>query len=152
MKSIIITIATFGALTSSAGTQEPNEKPQSRRPAVVPTLTDVKYGPDDRNVMDVWLASSDTPAPVLVSIHGGAFRHGDKSVSNAVLRECIAARISVAAITYRFSTHTRFGVTRWLPRRPTQLEPEAIRPHCVLAEQARLRKSDPAPLCGEVEQ
>lgn len=103
MKTIIITIATFGVLTSSARAQEPDEKPQSRRPAVDPTLTDVKYGPDDRNVMDVWLASSDTPAPVLVSIHGGAFRHGDKSVSNAVLRECLAAGISVAAITYRFT-------------------------------------------------
>jgi len=39
----------------------------------------------------------------LVSIHGGAFRHGDKSVSASVLRECLASRISVVAITYRFS-------------------------------------------------
>jgi len=49
------------------------------------------------------LAESDRPTPVLVSIHGGAFRHGDKSVSSSVLRECLASGISVVAITYRFS-------------------------------------------------
>ena len=53
--------------------------------------------------MDVWLAKSDRPTPVLVSIHGGAFRHGDKSVSDGVLRKCLASGISVVAITYRFS-------------------------------------------------
>jgi acetyl esterase len=73
------------------------------RPAVPPTHSDVKYGPHERNVMDVWLAAADRPTPVVVSIHGGAFRHGDKSVSNVVLRESLASGISVVAITYRFS-------------------------------------------------
>jgi acetyl esterase/lipase len=53
--------------------------------------------------MDVWLPKFNNPTPVLVSIHGGAFRHGDKSVSNSVLRECLAAGIAVVAITYRFT-------------------------------------------------
>ncbi len=35
--------------------------------------------------MDVWLAKSDKPTPVLVSIHGGGFRDGNKSVSPDLL-------------------------------------------------------------------
>src|SRR5687767_14243164 len=68
-----------------------------------PTHADVKYGPYERNVMDVWLASSEKPTPVLVSIHGGGFGRGEKRVSPELLRGCREARISVAAITYRFS-------------------------------------------------
>lgn len=70
---------------------------------IPPTFTDVHYGPHARNVMDVWLAESDKPRPVLISIHGGGFRKGDKSVSSGVLRECLKSGISVVAITYRFS-------------------------------------------------
>jgi hypothetical protein len=74
-----------------------------RRPAVPPTHPDVKYGPHRRNVMDVWLAKSDKPTPVLVSIHGGGFRGGNKSVSGGILKECLESGISVVAITYRLS-------------------------------------------------
>ena len=76
---------------------------RSPGPAQPPTHRDVKYGPYDRNVMDVWLAESDKPTPVLVSIHGGGFRAGDKSVGGILLRECLESGISVVAITYRFS-------------------------------------------------
>jgi acetyl esterase/lipase len=76
---------------------------RSRQPAQPPTHRDVKYGPYDRNVMDVWLAESDKPTPVLVSIHGGGFRSGNKSVSGSLLRECLDSGISVVAITYRLS-------------------------------------------------
>jgi acetyl esterase/lipase len=53
--------------------------------------------------MDVWLAESDKPTPVLVSIHGGGFRGGNKSVSGDILKECLESGISVVAITYRLS-------------------------------------------------
>ena len=72
---------------------------QERRP----THENVKYGPHVRNVMDVWLARSDKPTPVLVSIHGGGFRGGNKSVSPDLLRRCLDSGISVVAITYRLS-------------------------------------------------
>lgn len=67
------------------------------------THADVKYGPYDRNVMDVWLAEANQPTPVLVSIHGGGFRGGNKSVDPGLLRECLDSGISVVAITYRLS-------------------------------------------------
>ncbi len=72
-------------------------------PVVAPTHANVSYGPYKRNVMDVWLARSDTPAPMLVSIHGGGFRGGNKKVSNRLLSACLASGISVAAITYRLT-------------------------------------------------
>jgi carboxylesterase type B len=87
-------------LASVADAQDVTKKKSSVPP---PTHTDVKYGTHDRHVMDVWLAESDKPTPVVVSIHGGAFRHGDKSVSSPVLRECLKSGISVVAITYRFT-------------------------------------------------
>lgn len=73
------------------------------RPPVAPTHRDLKYGPHRRNVMDVWLAKSDEPTPVLVSIHGGGFRGGNKSVSGGILKACLESGISVVAITYRLS-------------------------------------------------
>jgi acetyl esterase len=79
-------------------------QPRRVQELVQPTHADVKYGPHERNVMDVWLAKSDKPTPVLVSIHGGGFLGGNKSVSAGLLRQCLNAGISVVAITYRFSS------------------------------------------------
>ncbi|MGZ0174529.1 MAG: alpha/beta hydrolase fold domain-containing protein [Planctomycetales bacterium] len=76
------------------------QRVQNRIP---PTHANVKYGPFRRNVMDVWLAKSDKPTPVLVSIHGGGFRGGNKSVSDGILKESLDSGISVVAITYRLS-------------------------------------------------
>ena len=74
-----------------------------RGPAIPPTHADVKYGPYDRNVMDVWLAKSNRPTPVLVSIHGGGFRNGNKSVNGDLLKQALDSGISVVAITYRLT-------------------------------------------------
>ncbi len=80
-----------------------NQRGQNNQRRISPTHPDVKYGPHERHVMDVWLAKSDKPTAVLVSIHGGGFRGGNKSVDPGLLRECLDAGISVAAITYRLS-------------------------------------------------
>jgi BD-FAE len=68
-----------------------------------PSHANVKYGRHERNVMDVWLAKSDKPTPVLVSIHGGGFRSGKKGVAGGLLSECLKSGISVVAITYRLT-------------------------------------------------
>ncbi len=68
-----------------------------------PTMTDVKYGPHKRNVLDFYKAESNKPTPLAVYIHGGGFRGGSKkSVNKRTLKELLAAGISVAAIEYRF--------------------------------------------------
>ncbi len=94
-------LALLVLLPASAQAQPKPARPAANHPE--PTHANVKYGPYDRDLLDVWLAKSDRATPVLVSIHGGGFRAGDKSVSAQLLRDCLAAKISVAAITYRFS-------------------------------------------------
>lgn len=88
----------FALLVACQGVEA--QRPDNR---IRPTHANVKYGPHDRNVMDFWQAEADSPTPVLVSIHGGGFRNGNKSVSRELLRQCSDAGISVVAITYRFS-------------------------------------------------
>ena len=80
----------------------PKAQPKANVPP--PTHANVSYGPHERNVLDFWKAESKAPAPVLVSIHGGGFVAGNKSVSPQLLKESLAAGISVAAINYRYST------------------------------------------------
>ena len=74
-----------------------------------PDVADAKYGPHERNVLDLWKAKSDKPTPLVVFIHGGGFRAGDKAqVSPALLDGCRKAGISVAAINYRLSNQAAF--------------------------------------------
>jgi acetyl esterase/lipase len=74
-----------------------------------PDVRDAKYGPHERNVLDLWKAKADRPTPVVVYIHGGGFRGGDKSsLAPGLLKRCLDAGISVAAINYRLSQHAPF--------------------------------------------
>jgi acetyl esterase len=81
-----------------------DRKPQAKPQVPAPTFRNIRYGPHERNVLDFWQADSKQPTPLLVSIHGGGFVAGNKSVAPQLLRECLEAGISVAAISYRYST------------------------------------------------
>ena len=81
-----------------------DQKLQSRPRTPPPTYQNILYGPHERNVLDFWQAESKRPTPLLVSIHGGGFVLGNKSVAPQLLKECLDAGISVAAISYRYST------------------------------------------------
>ncbi|MEX2168463.1 MAG: alpha/beta hydrolase [Pirellulales bacterium] len=69
-----------------------------------PTLADYVYGQDsERQKFDFWQAESDKPTPVVLLIHGGGWRGGDKTGYGAsAIRPLLDAGISVAAINYRF--------------------------------------------------
>ena len=69
-----------------------------------PDYADVRYGPHERNTLDIWLADDEAPTSLVVYFHGGAFLHGDKSlIRQKLLRSLLAAGISVAAVNYRLS-------------------------------------------------
>jgi acetyl esterase/lipase len=73
-------------------------------PDTVQHFRDVRYGPHERNVLDLWIVASDKPAPLVLFIHGGGFQGGDKS--RLPENERIAyldAGFSVAAINYRLT-------------------------------------------------
>lgn len=78
------------------------EKKPPARPE--PTVSDYVYGTDSkRQVFDFWKAESDQPTPVVVMIHGGGWRNGDKrNYGNNVIKPFLKEGISVAAINYRF--------------------------------------------------
>jgi len=70
-----------------------------------PSFENVKYGENERNVFDIWLADSETPSPLAVYIHGGGFKSGSKEkLKVEKLTALLDAGISVAAINYRFVT------------------------------------------------
>ena len=58
----------------------------------------VPYGPHERNVLDFYPAASDQPTPVVLFIHGGGWRGGDKKIDPKVYLD---KGISVVAINYR---------------------------------------------------
>jgi acetyl esterase len=95
------------ALATAPGPVVAQAKKDNALPA--PDVRDAKYGPHERNVFDLWQAKSETPTPVVVYIHGGGFRAGDKStLSPALLARCRESGISVVAINYRLSQQAAF--------------------------------------------
>lgn len=70
-----------------------------------------KYGDHERNTFDLWNADTDEAAPLVVFIHGGGFRRGDKALlyDSNVLANLLDAGISVAGINYRFSHQSPDG-------------------------------------------
>ncbi|HEY2414884.1 MAG TPA: alpha/beta hydrolase [Pirellulaceae bacterium] len=77
---------------------------EPKRSELAPTFRDVSYGPDASNKIDFWKANSTTPTPLVVFIHGGGFRRGDKKEHNAaLLQACLDSGISYASINYRLS-------------------------------------------------
>lgn len=103
----ILTLFSFCAVAPALAQEnikkiQPKARPKAAR--TPPTFRNVKYGPHERNVLDFWQAKSEHPTPVLVSIHGGGFVAGNKSVQPQLLKDCLSSGISVAAINYRYST------------------------------------------------
>ncbi len=60
---------------------------------------DVPYGTHPRQVLDFYPAKSDQPTPVVLYIHGGGWRGGDKKTNPKAFND---KGISVVAINYRY--------------------------------------------------
>jgi acetyl esterase/lipase len=67
-----------------------------------PGATEIAYGTAPRQVLDVTYPRGTGAAPVLVMLHGGAFRMGDKR-DLAIWPEVLAAGIAVVRVNYRLS-------------------------------------------------
>lgn len=67
-----------------------------------PTLADVAYGPDPKQVLHFWKAESDKPTPLLFFVHGGGWQGGDRTSVRPLLQEFLKAGISVVSVEYRF--------------------------------------------------
>lgn len=94
----------LGAAEKAPATPKAKKAAAPNPPVVKPTLSDVRYGPHERHVLDFWRAESRTPTPLVFVIHGGGWQGGEKErVNRFVSVEALLARgISVVAINYRF--------------------------------------------------
>lgn len=72
-----------------------------------PGATDIAYGSDARQVMDLTYGRGTGASPILVMVHGGAFKVGDKS-ELAIWPEVLDAGIAVVRVNYRLS-----GSAKW---------------------------------------
>ena len=70
----------------------------------LPDIRDMRYGPNFRQTIDFYKAKSDTPTPLVVSIHGGGWGALDKSALQIYVPALLSRGISVAAINYRYCT------------------------------------------------
>ncbi|MCK4283833.1 MAG: alpha/beta hydrolase [Candidatus Brocadiae bacterium] len=74
-----------------------------------PDVRDEPYGRHERNKLDLWLAECEELTPLLIFIHGGGFRLGDKSDYDAgLLKACFEAGISCASLNYRLSQMAKY--------------------------------------------
>ena len=73
-----------------------------KSPLAIKPDENVAYGPHRMQVMYFWRAKSDKPTPLLFYIHGGGWTNGDRSSVNGMLKEALAAGISVVSVEYRY--------------------------------------------------
>jgi acetyl esterase/lipase len=83
---------------------------------------DLEYVPGghERQKLDLYLPAQGTSLPVIINIHGGAFRAGSKE--QGVPMEYVGMGYAVASINYRLSQHAQFpaqiedckAAVRWL--------------------------------------
>jgi acetyl esterase/lipase len=75
-----------------------------------PDHADVAYATlSPAQTLDLYLPDGPGPFPLVINIHGGGFRMGDKDMLDAPIAEALLARgIAVASIDYRLSDEAKF--------------------------------------------
>jgi acetyl esterase/lipase len=125
MKTTPLMLWTFVWVTTSSltGLAQPGPGPQSAPlPEGVTVHRDLAYVPDGhaRQKLDLYLPKGGGPRPLIINIHGGAFRIGSKE--QGVPTEYVGRGYAVASINYRLSQHAKFpaqiedckAAVRWL--------------------------------------
>lgn len=70
---------------------------------------DIKYGPYDDNLLDVYyLKGTDKPRPVIVSIHGGGYIYGDKELYSHYCMRLAQRGFTVVNFTYRLAPEYKY--------------------------------------------
>ncbi|MBU6249022.1 MAG: alpha/beta hydrolase, partial [Xanthomonadaceae bacterium] len=86
---LLIMACDAGAQTRSGlierwGERHGNRVPAAELPAGTRVVRDVAYGPDALQRLDVYAPAGAHDAPVILMVHGGGWRRGDKAMSNVV--------------------------------------------------------------------
>jgi len=76
---------------------------------VEPTWADLPYGPHWRHRLDIYLPTDHAePLPVIIYIHGGGWRVGDKADAALHAAPLLTRGFAVVGINYRFSQNDTF--------------------------------------------
>ena len=96
--------------------------PADTLPTSVVVHRDLQHvsGGHPRQALDLYLPHAAGPLPLIVWIHGGAFRMGSKE--DRIPRETLEQGYAIASLNYRLSQHARFpaqiedckAAVRWL--------------------------------------
>jgi acetyl esterase/lipase len=115
-------LAWFAASIAMALAQPAGPPPQAQVPEGVTVHRDLAYVPGGhaRQKLDLYLPKDGTNLPLIINIHGGAFRMGSKE--QGVPLEYLDQGYAVASINYRLSQHAVFpaqiqdckAAVRWL--------------------------------------
>lgn len=73
-----------------------------------PNISNIQYGPHERNVFDIWFTSSIQPAPLLIWFHGGGYVTGDKEDHLPFIEHFINNGISIVSANYRLDSMLHF--------------------------------------------
>lgn len=98
LRTVILLTAFASPLTAQTA---PKKKQPEKPKGPPPTQANIAYGKHERQVMDFYQAKTETPAPVVIYIHGGGWINGSKNNYGATAAKFNAAGISVVAINYR---------------------------------------------------
>ena len=118
----ILSIIALVACVPLAVAQPSGPPPATPLPENAVVHRDLAYLPagHERQKLDLYLPKSKVPLPLIINIHGGAFRMGSKEMG--VPTEYLARGYAVASINYRLSQHAVFpaqiedckAAVRWL--------------------------------------
>ncbi len=106
-RRLLLTLAVVLVVVTSVALAQDKAKAKARREAPdrpEPTVADFAYGTDsERQKFDFWKAESKEPTPLVLLIHGGGWKGGDKTgYGTSAIKPYLDAGISVASINYRF--------------------------------------------------
>ncbi len=89
-------------LISSASAQQDSVEYRS--------FLNLEYGQvDDRSLhLDLYVPKSTEPLPLIIWVHGGAWRQGDKRLSPGRISEVVSRGYALASVQYRFSQEAQF--------------------------------------------
>ncbi len=75
----------------------------SRLVKLTPTHFHVRYGPERRQLLDLWVPESSEPVPLLVYFHGGGFKQGGKHMITPVeVQRAMENGVAIASVQYQF--------------------------------------------------
>jgi acetyl esterase/lipase len=78
---------------------------EKMQPATPPTFRDYAYGEHEKQRFDLWVAGADgTNTPLVIYIHGGGFKGGDKAAVNGpLIGKLLEKGIAFASMNYRLT-------------------------------------------------